>query len=293
GMSYSICNVLKEATIENIMRWLPFEINPDELGGQLSNKMIRPTTIPQTLKDLLTEHAVAREALRLGFNHHKSIATRLKGIQIARTVSDMFKQEVAQTYIDTLNIDVLAGTGGLLSHAPRRIQSLIILTDSFQPEGVTRIYQDSVFMMPHLGVFSTVNQEAAWEIFDKDCLLRLGTVIAPRGVAPEGTEVMNVEIEMPDGSTIDKNIKFGDIECVPLPTGSEANITVTPKKGFLISDKAELVYTNKIMGGEVGIILDGRGRPLQIPSEDKKRRDTLFKWYNTLGVYSKESLEKI
>ena len=77
GMSYSICNVLKEAGIENIARWLPFEIDPAEVRNRLRNKMIRPTTIPHTYEDLLIEQAVAREALRLAFHHHKSLARSL------------------------------------------------------------------------------------------------------------------------------------------------------------------------------------------------------------------------
>ncbi|MCJ7770653.1 glutamate mutase L, partial [Candidatus Bathyarchaeota archaeon] len=47
GMSYSICNVLKEAGIENVSRWIPFEV--PNLENDLYNKMIRPTTIPQDL----------------------------------------------------------------------------------------------------------------------------------------------------------------------------------------------------------------------------------------------------
>ena len=40
--------------------------------------MIRPTTIPQTYEDLLIEQGVAREALRLAFEHHKSLARGLR-----------------------------------------------------------------------------------------------------------------------------------------------------------------------------------------------------------------------
>jgi len=199
GMSYSICNVLKEAGIENISRWMPFQIDEKEIINMLRNKMIRPTTLPQTLADLIMEHAIAREAIRLGFLHHKTLATRLRGIKVERDLVDIFDQTLADTYIDMMKINIIVGTGGLLSHAPRRIQSLLILIDAFQPEGITRVFQDSVFMMPHLGVLSTVYPEATWQIFDKDCLVRLGTVIAPIGTAKKGEVVMDVKLEMPDG----------------------------------------------------------------------------------------------
>jgi uncharacterized protein (TIGR01319 family) len=58
GMSYSICNVMLEAGIQNIRRWLPFDIEEYEVRNRLRNKMIRPTTIPQTYEDLLLEQAV-------------------------------------------------------------------------------------------------------------------------------------------------------------------------------------------------------------------------------------------
>jgi hypothetical protein len=79
-------------------------------------------------------------------------------------MGEIFDQKAeVETYIDMMHVDSLAGTGGLLSHAPRRAQSALLLIDGFQPEGMTKLAQDSVFMMPHLGVLSTVQPEAAME----------------------------------------------------------------------------------------------------------------------------------
>jgi len=291
GMSYSICNVLKETGIENIMRWSPLELDEDEVRNNLRNKMIRPTTIPETLEDLIIEHAVAREALRLGLEHHKTIATRLKG---ARTVSaferGMTSQEMMETYIDMMNIRIIAGTGGLLSHSPRRIQSLIILTDAFQPEGVTMLFQDSVFMMPHLGVLSTVYPEAAWQIFDKDCLVRLGSVIAPRGVGRETETVLNIEMEMPDGETLKEQLKWGELKRIDLGEKQTANVRITPTRHFDMGEGAGKEIITNVEGGVVGVILDGRGRPLRLPEESEERRRKLLEWFISLDMYPQEIL---
>jgi len=116
GMSYSICNVLKEATIDNIMRWIPFDIKPALIRNRLRNKMIRPTTIPQTIEELIVEHAVAREALRLGFTHHKLLARGLVGVQRVLDIGRIFDQKAEiETYLNMMGINFLAGTGGLLS----------------------------------------------------------------------------------------------------------------------------------------------------------------------------------
>lgn len=293
GMSYSICNVLKEAGTENVLRWLPFEMDSDELRSRLRNKMIRPTTIPQTLEELIMEHAVAREALRLGLLHHKSIATRLKGAKISRTIGDLFEQELQESYIDMMKLDIIASTGGLLSHAPKREQTMLILIDAFQPEGITRMFQDSVFMMPHLGVLSTVYSDAAWEVFDKDCLIRLGTVIAPRGLAKSGDDVMSVHLEIPNGAKISETVRFGEIKQVKLSVGTEAKVTVEPKRGFDIGRGNGNKLDGSVMGGEIGIILDGRGRPIQLPEDREVRRRTLSTWISSLDVYPEKKLREL
>ena len=66
-MSYSICNVLAEAGLDNVLKWVPFDIDRQELTNRIGNKMIRPTTVPQSLEELFIEQAIAREALRLSF----------------------------------------------------------------------------------------------------------------------------------------------------------------------------------------------------------------------------------
>ncbi len=139
GMSYSISNVCAEAGMPNILRWVPFEMDERELRNRVKNKMIRPTTIPQTLEALMFEQAVAREALRLAYIQHKEFATTLKGVQQQRTVGDAFSQETAgQTIVDNMKLDLLVGSGGVLSHAPRMQQTAMMLIDAFEPEGLHR-----------------------------------------------------------------------------------------------------------------------------------------------------------
>jgi len=292
GMSYSVTNVMKQAGIRNITRWLPFNLEEEDVANRLMNKMIRPTTIPHTLEELIIEHSVAREALRLGLEHHKTIATRLKGAQVKRTISDMFQQELEETYIKMMRIGIIAGTGGLLSHAPRRAQSMLILTDAFQPEGVTRLFQDSVFMMPHLGVLSTVYREAAWSIFEKDCLVRLGTVIAATGTGKPGEPVMTAELEMPLGQTIKEELKFNEIKRVDLAE-AEIKATITPSKEFDVGNGPGKKVESKVMGGVVGIILDARGRPLQLPGDESLRKESLLKWFYSLDLYPKDELKEL
>ena len=92
-------------------------------------------------------------------------------------------------------LDLLVGSGGVLSHAPRRGQSMLMMIDAFLVEGVTELAVDSIFMMPHLGVLSTIHPDAATEVFEKDCLVRLGTCVATVG-APAAGPALTVELRL-------------------------------------------------------------------------------------------------
>jgi len=297
GMSYSICNVLRTAGIENILRWVPFDIDEKDLKNRLRNKMIRPTTIPQTLEDLMLEHAVAREAIANAFKQHKTMARELRGVKRERTIGEIFEKAAEETYIDMMRVDVIGGTGGLLSHAPRRVQSALILSDAFQPEGVTRLIQDSVFMMPHLGVLSTVHPKAALEIFEKDCLVKLGAIIAPKfkeNTRPsEGETILEVEAEMPDRSTLKERLLYNEMKLIPLKEDESAIMIIKPSRKCNVGAGFGKVIKTKIEGGVVGVILDGRGRPITLAKEPKERQKKLKEWFRALKVYPEEVLDKV
>ena len=286
GMSYSISNVLAEAGLANIMRWVPFTIDEQTLRNRIKNKMIRPTTIPQTLDELQIEHAISREALRLALIHHKSLATGLKGIQQERTISDVFEQQTSgRTLIDMLTLNLIVGSGGILSHAPRRIQSMLMMVDAYEPLGCTMLSVDSIFMMPHLGVLSTINEQAATDVFVRDCMIYLGTCIAPIGQGKEGDLCADYEIAFPDGRLVKDQLAFGELRLFALEHGMKANITLRPAKSVNIGTGAGAAMTREVMGGAVGLLLDGRGRPLQLPAEQSARVAALKKWFNAVGLY--------
>ncbi len=294
GLSYSVSNVLAEAGLDNVVRWVPFDIDEEDLRNGIKNKMIRPTTIPQTLRELLIEQALAREALRLAFEQHKLLAVGLKGIQQVRSVADMFRQlETGQTLINMQELDLLVGSGGVLSHAPRRVQAMMMLIDGFQPEWLTRMAVDSIFMMPHLGVLAGVHTQAAMEVFKKDCLLHLGWCIAPVGQAKPGQKCVDVAIQFPDRSPVKETIGFGEIRLYPLEEGKKATVEVTPARGFDIGSGRGRLQKFTLSGGLVGIVVDARGRPLSLASDLETRRGQLVQWIEAMNLYPRQEIEAV
>ena len=285
GMSYSIANVCAEAGMPNILRWVPFDMDARELGNRVKNKMIRPTTIPQTLEALVFEQAVSREALRLAYLQHKEFATTLKGVQQQRTVGDTFRQEMAgQTIVDNMKLDLLVGSGGVLSHAPRMHQTAMMLIDAFEPEGFTALAKDSIFMMPHLGVLAQVNERASLEVFQRDCLVYLGTCVAAKGTGKPGRPCFRFTVSG-EGIHETGEMAYGDISLIPLAEGQTAKVTIEPERGFDVGAGPGKRAEREVRGGAVGIVLDARGRPLLVPADRATGRPLVEKWAKALDLY--------
>ncbi len=298
GMSYSISNVFAEATLPMVMRWVPFHMDERDLRNRVKNKMIRPTTIPQSMEELIFEQAIAKEALRLAFIQHKNFATVLKGVQQQRTIADAFEQTTSgATIVNMMTLDILVGSGGVLSHAPRRQQSALMLIDAFLPEGITRLAVDSIFMMPQLGVLTTVQPQAATEVFNKDCLIHLGTCVSPVGDVKKPGPVLDYKITLPDGKVESGQLEYGAMKLIKLGVDekgfpAKAKAELEPLRGLDLGKGKGTKVITELSGGVAGIILDGRGRPFILPADDKIRVNKLREWMMELEIYPREALDR-
>ncbi len=304
GMSYSISNVLASTGMKNIMRWVPFQLEEKQVRNMIKNKMTRPTTIPFLSEELILEQAIAKEALRLAFEQHKEFAVTLKGTQKKREISEAFSQSTSgQTIVDMMSLDILVGSGGVLSHAPRRNQAAMMVLDAFLPEGVTKLAVDSIFMMPQLGVLADVNETAAAQVFEKDCLIHLGSCVAPVGKYKAGKTALKVKIKLPN-EIYEEEIPFGEIILLELAVGETARATIEPQSGLDLGMGKNKTLETTLTGGVVGIIIDTRGRELvydpkidketmrlHISEDEHERVKSLKKWMKALKAYPEKMLK--
>ncbi|MEM3079254.1 MAG: glutamate mutase L, partial [Thermoproteota archaeon] len=178
-------------------------------------------------------------------------------------------------------LDIIIGSGGVLSHAPDRKQSALIMMDAYQPEGVTLLTVDSIFMMPHLGVLAEHHPKAANEVFERDCLIRIGTCIAPVGHRLNPGETC-LKITGPGG--LREEVKYGELKLLPLGVGEKIEVVLEPARGFDVGAGKGRRLTTEVEGGVGGVFIDCRGRPLELPSEDQTRITSLRNALQALGL---------
>jgi len=291
GMSYSVANVLVEAGVDGIKRWLPFEIKDSELRDRLRNKMIRPTSIPQTLEDLWLEQAVCREALSLSLKHHRSLAIGVESRTAERGIADVFKQGSDRyELVNMLALDTVIGSGGVLSHAPLRSQAALMMIDGFGLEGVTQLAVDSIFMLPHLGVFSSVHPAAAQEIFERDCVVYIGVAVVP--VYPKSFKKGEVLADIFINDTKLGEVIAGEVNrFVSKEEALEARLKVVPRhRQVNIGGGAGKTVERVVKLGAEGVIVDGRNRPF---SPDSFTISAQREVYQRLGLINESGVSEI
>ena len=259
GITYGVMNIVKETGLGNVMRWLPPEMDERDVRNMVGNMMLHEheTLSPE---QMIVQAAVAREAVRLGLEKHKDIASRLKGSLIGRSISDMFDQALEKTIINLFKTHVVVGKGRVFRDQSA-LESAMILVDSLEPMGVTEIMVDRSSIMPHLGNLLGVNHDAALQILVEESLTSLATCVAPMGKAREGEEAVTVQMTV-DGSEMVESVTVGDIRLVPLGVDEVAEATFTPHRRLDLGAGRGKQVKKQIQGGEVGLLLDARRRPL-------------------------------
>jgi hypothetical protein len=280
GLAYGVGNLIAERGAASILRWLPFAMSEEDLLDWTLNKLVRPQLLPQTARDLAIEHALAREALN---------AT---GGALQRGFGDAPPR-----------YDLLIGTGGLLGYTPRPGQAALLMLDALQPMaeglGSVELAVDTTMLLPALGNLARHHLAAASYIFDRDCLVWLGTALiaqadtpAPGAVAAapgeEARTAVTVTVERKTGTeTID--VPFGSIRVIPLRPDERTPLTVKPGPGFRVGsgEPGKALKTQagqEVKGGLVGLVVDARGRPLTFPDDPEARMAQARQWWTAFDA---------
>jgi uncharacterized protein (TIGR01319 family) len=280
GMSYSIGNVLIEAGIANILRWLPYETTAIEVCDVLRNKMIRPTSIPCSLEELWLEQAVCREALRLSMLQHCEFAVGIARSGRIGGIASVFGQKsIRYQLVNPLTLDVVVGSGGVLSHAPLRLAAALMMIEGFSLGGITELCVDSIFMMPHLGVFSSVDKQAALEIFNADCIVAIAV-----SVVPIYKRVVRLQVlaEVYINGELVGSVEKGKLRHLPVHLGETVELEVRPLNRDIDVGSGSGNVSRKVVNlGLGGLILDGRNAPVAI---DYLTVDNHRQVYRELGL---------
>ncbi len=268
GLGENLPGLLNHTTLEDILRWSPLDISIGVLRDYLYQKALYPSTLPATREDQAISQAIARECLHLA-------------IKAARRDFPASAASLNSRLLPLFE-PILAG-GGSLSDAPTPGQSLLLLLDALQPVGVSTIIIDQNNLLPILGAAAGRNSILPVQVLDSGAFMSLGTVVSPVVRAAYGTQILRARLAYEDGTEARSDLKFGSLEILPLPGGQSGSLTLQPVGHADVGFGPGRSGTITATGGALGVVFDGRGRPLDLPSDPVRRRELIKKWNWTLG----------
>ena len=263
GIGPGMGRLFQQVGLERIARWLPFSVSEEQIRQFVLNRTTHPHTLPTNTWELQVIQAFAREAMAVT-------------LEAARGNSTGWP-----------SIDLLLATGGVLAHAPKYGQIAMMLLDAIQPRGVTSLLIDRTMLVSQLGAVATVAPIAAVQVNENDAVsYRLGTCVIPFGQLQPGQLAVTVSLEYSNGKQVTIEVVAGSMEVIPLGVNEQAMLTLSPAPnvdvGLGPGERARAA--EEIDGGLVGLIIDARGRPLTLPSNEAERQARLMQWAQTLGA---------
>jgi hypothetical protein len=125
GVGHNLHLLLNSVTLEKFHRWLPISVTLQDLHNRLLNKSLRPGSIPTTFEELMIEHAVAREALRLAVEQARD------GLSFQSSSNK-----------HAISWGLIIGAGRTLTRTPHPGYAAMIMLDGIEPWGVTSLALD-------------------------------------------------------------------------------------------------------------------------------------------------------
>lgn len=258
GVGLEIWNVLRRyVTSAQVKAWTSYDVSEEEIENYVANKSIHPQSIPTTPIEVAIEQTVAT------------------------LIMQRISEELSFPWSD---IQQILLSGSILTQAPLLEQSIMMMLNGLQPLDSVQVYADTTATLYACGGafdhWSSQDYRIARAILSQT-LTSVGTVIS---FAPDGSKHKIAKITIDTGLSTEQVIEAKANEIVAIPMAADDSGQVEVKSGRKLPATAREEAEVEVIGGEVGLIIDGRSRPLQLPVKDRERRQLLKIWGKQLDV---------
>jgi len=239
---------------------LKIKLSLEDLENYLQQKALFPASLPVSAAALEVEQAASREILR------------------------RISHEMLEDWQVEFNAfePILAG-GSIFSNTNSPVQNLLTLLDGLQPIGVTTVILDSHNLTASLGASAALTSIMPVQVLESSAYTNLGAIVCPVAFERAGTPILRITIEYADGNTTRVEVKQGNIVSLPVSNGQAVNLHFEALHEVLI-DPYKNVQGYHVTGGTCGVVVDARGRPLELPKDEAQRKELLGKWSNFMGI---------
>ena len=233
------------------------------------NRTLFPGYTPATLEDLSNEHAWARVRIR-------------EALAALQELDPDFGYNPSLGLVRGYEPIILSGLEMRLA-LPH--QGLMLALDGILPHGITTFLQDEQSLLTALGSLASHDPLLPVQVMDEEVFTNLATVVTVDSAASEGQKVLQIEVN--EGEHMPRlfhKIQVGDLKRIETLLNSKTELYLAPE------DESDVGMGVTGLGGwvtvldsKVGVVVDARGRPLNLPVDEITRAEALHNWLWELG----------
>ena len=265
GMGRPVTRLIRDGDLSAIASWADTELDLNAIRNFIHNKANHPNTVPLTEGELRLEVGIL-------------------GQLVSQTIQRAAKNWEWSRGGMVPSFRVLLLRGGSLANTPRPKMTLLALLEAMQPTGVFEVLADPNGVLPAMGLLAPEEPEMVVQLLNSGMLERWGCVIAPFGRARPGEKIIEVGIRSDGVDSFKMEVAYGSLEIFPLPANKPSVVTMQPSSGFDIGYGRGKGGKVTVRGTSVGLVIDARGRPLQMPDDVDARRELIQQWLQDIGA---------
>lgn len=248
--------------------WAGEPVTEAECERFLANHALIPAWVPQTGLELALSHAFTRYRLQ-------------QALQRLSAHYDWF--DFHPEYGLRGTFEPVIASGAVLNGTRDAARVMLTLLDGLQPHGITTLVLDRYNILPLLGKIGEVEPILPVQVLSSSAFENLGTVISASGRLPSNRTALTVHMETASGKKSSHSVPSGSLLRLTVAEGERADLDLIPHNRVDIGfgwpgQRGRL----RVTGGNLGVVLDARGRPLLLPEPTDARVALLQTWLQAL-----------
>lgn len=244
-------------------------IDAETAAIYMYNKKLHPSFLPATLEDLAIEHAW----------------TRVRLLHALKFTLDLYPDFAYDPNIGLLeHYEPVILSGESLVRVPALQHALLMALDGLQPHGITTFALDGNHIMAGLGTLGEIEPMVAVQMIDSGIFQNLGTVICVDSPEKTGKQVLSMEVDRDEQPRDLYQVCKSELKRIDVQSHKRTRIYLSPNAesdvGMGLPGLGGWVT---VADSDVGVIIDARGRPLELPEDKNLRSEVIYNWLWELG----------
>ncbi len=260
GLGTGMASVLEKANIPDLMKWLDGSHSESDVKDYLWQRSLFPNSIASNISDLAIELAVTRQILQM-----------------------IMRDLTSRDALPSTRFEPILLSGSIINRTATPLQSLLVILDGIQPLGISPLILDKHAMLPLLGAAGKLDPLLPVQVLESTAFSNLATVINAVSNTKPGNTILLAHMTYKDGSYLDSEVKQGSIVSFPLSSGETGQLQLKTVRRTMIEDVNLSGEPITVRGGVCGVVIDARGRPLQLPQDPARRSELFRSWEFMLG----------